>query len=159
MVAAATSGDDAGRFVGFRDGRPTPLRLRFRAVPLWLVPLVILGVLVVLFGVVALLGRIQNGRFLRPIVGALMRAPLIGRWFRKISRSALEKQNPDLASAIRKLERAGATRDPQRAQKALSTLTASERRAYFEAAGDLDQAPEPINRQQRRQMQRTQRRR
>jgi hypothetical protein len=128
------------------------------AMPLWLVPIIILGGLIVLFGLLALLGRIQNGRFLRPIVSALVRAPLIGGWFQKLTRAALEKQNPELASAIRKLERAGADRDPQRAQRAMSQLTAAERRAYLDAAGEYDSIPEPANRQQRRAMQRQRRR-
>jgi hypothetical protein len=76
-----------------------------------------------------------------------------------MTRAALEKQNPELASAIRKLERAGAARDPQRAQRALSQLTAAERRAYLDAAGEAADAPEPSNREQRRRMQRAQRRR
>jgi hypothetical protein len=128
-------------------------------VPLWLVPLLVLGALVVLFGVFALLARIQNGRYIRPIISGLVRAPLIGGWFRKLTRAALEKQNPELASAIRKLERAGAGRDPQRAQKAMGQLTAAERRAYLDAAGEQDAGPEPANREQRRRMQRAQRRR
>jgi hypothetical protein len=37
-----------------------------------------------------------------------------------------------------------------KAQQALSRLTAAERRAWIEAAGDQDAIPEPMNRQQRR---------
>jgi hypothetical protein len=122
--------------------------------PLWLVPLIILGVLLLLLGVVALLGRIQNGRYLRPVFAFLGKVPLVGKAMNKMSRAALERSNPELASAIRKLERSGATKDPMRAQKALSQLTAAERRAYFDAAGEYDGMPQPVNRQQRRQAQR-----
>jgi hypothetical protein len=139
-------------------GLPLASAVTIPVMPLWLVPLIVIGALVVLFGLVALLGRIQNGRYLRPIVAGLVRAPLIGRWFQKLTRAALEKQNPELASAIRKLERAGADRDPQRAQRAMSQLTAAERRAYLDAAGEHDSMPEPANRQQRRAMERQRRR-
>src|SRR5262245_62421859 len=126
--------------------------------PLWLIPIVILGVLVVLMGIVALLGRWRDGRYLRPIFAFLAKLPLVGSWMKKLSQAALERNNPELASAIRKLERSGAARDPQRAQKALNQLTAAERRAYMQAAGDSDQAPQPVNRQQRRAAQRAKKR-
>ena len=54
------------------------------------------------------------------------------------------------ASAVAKLERSGATRDPMRAQQALSRLTAAERKAWLDAAGEQGAIPEPMNRQQRR---------
>ncbi len=63
------------------------------------------------------------------------------------------------AQPLEELERAGATKDPQRAQAALARLTAEERRAYLEAAGDEGALPEPVNRQQRRAMQRMQKQR
>jgi hypothetical protein len=125
--------------------------------PLWLIPPIILGALLVLLGVLALLGRFRGGRYLRPVFTFLGKIPLIGKGLNKLSRAALERSNPELASAIRKLERAGATRDPVRAQKAISQLTPAERRAYFDAAGDYDAMPEPVNRQQRRRAQRTRR--
>ena len=68
--------------------------------------------------------------------------------------AALERQNPELASAVKKLERSGVTKDPQRAQQALSQLTASERKAYLEAATEQEAFPEPMNRAQRRRMER-----
>jgi hypothetical protein len=118
------------------------------------IPLIVLGVLVVLLGVFALLGRIAGGRYLRPIMSVLLRTPGIGKLLNKASRAALERQNPDLASAVRKLERLGANRDPKRAQAALSQLTAAERRAYLEAAGESGAMPSGANRAQRRQMER-----
>ena len=121
---------------------------------LYLTPLWVLAGLLFLLGVFALLGRIQGGRYLKPIVQWLMKLPLLGRMMKKASEAALERQNPDLASAIKKLERYGATRDPQRAQQAMSRLTAAERRAYLDAAGEQQPADLPSNRQMRRQMER-----
>jgi hypothetical protein len=118
---------------------------------LWLIPLYVLAVVLLLTATLAGLARVRGGRYLRPIVQLLARAPLIGRMIRRASQEALERSNPELASAIRKLERAGAGRDPQRAQRALSQLTAAERRAYLEAAGEQGSLPTPANRAQRRQ--------
>ena len=53
--------------------------------------------------------------------------------FEKASKAAIERQNPELASAMRKLQRVGPNPDPQRAQQALSQLSATERRAYLDA--------------------------
>ena len=84
---------------------------------------------------------------------------LLGRGLKKASQAALERQNPELASAIKKLERAGATRDPQRAQQAMSRLTAAERRAYLDAAGEQTETLTPqMNRQMRRQLERARKR-
>jgi hypothetical protein len=118
---------------------------------LWLIPLYVLAVLLVLMATFVVLGRIRGGRYLRPVIQLLAKAPGIGRLIKRASREALERSNPELASAIRKLERSGAARDPQRAQKALSQLTAAERRAYLEAAGEQGSMPAPQNRAQRRQ--------
>jgi hypothetical protein len=118
----------------------------------------VIGVLLLVFGVLALLSRIQNGRYVRPILQALAKIPLFRRWMTKASRAALEKQNPELASALDKFERAGATRDPQKAQAAISRLTAAERKAWLETAQEQGALPEPMNRQQRRQQQRMRKR-
>jgi hypothetical protein len=115
---------------------------------LFLIPLFVLLGLLVLFGLFVLLGRIRGGRYLRP----LLKVPILGAALRRMSQAALERANPELASAMRKLERANAARDPQRAQKALSGLSAAERRAYMEALQEQDAMPEPVNRQQRRAM-------
>src|SRR6478736_3760901 len=66
---------------------------------------------------------------------------------------------PELANAIAKLERSGVQNDPQRAQAAMSRLSAAERRAYLDAAGAEGAIPEPMNRQQRRQAQKLKKRR
>ena len=73
-----------------------------------------------------------------------------------MSQAALERQNPELASAMRKLKRAGPNPDPAKAQQALSQLSATERRAYMEAVQEQGSMPEPANRQQRRMAQRMQ---
>jgi hypothetical protein len=144
-----------------QDGRALSGRLAFGTViaNIWilLIPLWILLALLVTLGIFALLGRIAGGKYLRPVVTRLMKLPLVGRGMKKASEAALERQNPDLASAIKKLERYGATKDPARAQAAMSNLTAAERRAYLDAAGDQVEAL-PQNRQMRRQMDRARKR-
>jgi hypothetical protein len=121
-----------------------------------LIPLIILGSIVVLFGLVVFLGRFRKGRYLRPIVAVLAKVPWIRRQFQKVSAATLERQNPELASAMRKLQRIGPNPDPQRAQQALGQLSVSERKAYFEAMEDQGGIPEPANRQQRRLQQKLQ---
>lgn len=127
---------------------------------LWLyfIPLYVVGGIVVLLLLFAGLARIRGGALVRPIVTAIARAPVIGGLFRKAGRAAIERQNPELASAIRKLERAGATKSPERAQKALSSLSVEERRAYMDAAEEQQAIPEPMNREQRRRLERQRKR-
>ena len=126
---------------------------------LYFTPLFILGAIALVFGIVALLSRIRGGKYIRPVFQALSRAPVIGGWLQKASRAALEKQNPELASAIKKRERLGATRDPRRAQAAISQLTPAERRAWMEAAGEQQEAmPAATNREQRRRASRARKR-
>jgi hypothetical protein len=127
--------------------------------PIWLIPIVVLGVLVVILLALNLLARVQGGRFVRPIAQGLMKVPFIGNRLKKASRAALERQNPELASAVSKLERSGATRDPMKAQQALSRLSASERQAYLEAAGEQGAMPEAMNRAQRRAAEKLKKRR
>ena len=118
-------------------------------IPLWIV----LGLLVLL-GVLALLARFRGGRYVRPMVSTLMKVPLLGRGLKRASEAALERQNPELASAIKKLQRAGVTSDPMKAQQAMSKLTAGEREAYLDAAAEQTELPAEMNRQMRRQMER-----
>jgi hypothetical protein len=126
---------------------------------LYLMPLWILLALLLILGIFALLSRIAGGKYIRPVVQFLMKMPLVGRGMKKASEAALERQNPDLASAIKKLERSGATRDPQRAQAAMSRMTAAERRAYLDAAGEhTEEAMPEMNRQMRRQLERARKR-
>ena len=121
----------------------------------FLIPLVILAGLLVLLGIAVFLGRYKKGKYLRPIVTSLSKVPFLRRWFQKVSAAALERQNPDLASAMRKLQRVGPNPDPQKAQQALGQLSPVERRAYFEALEEQG-GVQPANRQQRRQQQRMQ---
>jgi hypothetical protein len=116
----------------------------------YLIPVYVLGGLVVLLLVLNLLARVQGGRYVRPVAQGLMKVPWVGKQLRKASRATLERQNPELASAVAKLERSGAARDPVKAQQALSRLTTSERQAYLDAAGEQGAMPEPMNRAQRR---------
>jgi len=121
-------------------------------IPLW----IILGLLVLL-GSFALLGRVQNGRYLRPIITLVAKVPLFKRWLEKASNAALERSNPELASAMKKMQRSGALRDPQRAQAAMSNLTAPERRALIEMQDEQGLAPEATNRQMRRRLEKARR--
>jgi hypothetical protein len=123
----------------------------------WLVPVVVLGAALSLFGVFVFLGRFRQGALLRPLVERLSRIGFMRRFFQRVSTAAIERQNPDLASAIRKMSPVAANPNPQVAQKALSRLTAAERRAYLEAAQEQGAIPaEASNRQMRRQLERQQ---
>ena len=119
----------------------------------YLFPLYILGGLLLVLGVFALLGRVQGGRYLKPILAGLMKLPLVGKLMKKASQAALERQNPELASAVKKMERAGVARDPQRGAQALSRLNAKERAAYLDATADQSDAVAQ-NGQMRRQLER-----
>ena len=115
------------------------------------IPLLILVTLLVLVGLTALLGRVAGGRYLRAIMLALSKVPFLKRVFQRMSKAALERENPELASAIRKLERFGTPTTPEAAQRAMAVLTPGERRAYMEAAGQQAEVPEAPNRAARRQ--------
>ncbi len=86
-----------------------------RGVPFWAwIPLFVLLVLAVLLGVVVLLGRIRGGRYLRPVITFLSKVPLFKRWFQRMSIAALERQNPELASAMKKMQAFGEPKSPSR---------------------------------------------
>ena len=123
-----------------------------------LIPLWILLGLLLLLGLLALLGRIQNGRFLRPVILVLMKVPYLKKWIQKASNAAIERSNPELASAMKKMQRTGALRDPMKAQAAMSQLTRDERRALLEMQEQqgLGVAPEATNRQMRRRLEKAQ---
>ena len=121
--------------------------------PFWAwIPLVILLVLSLLLGILVLLGRIKNGKYLRPVVTFLSKVPLFKRWFQKASIAALERQNPELAAAMKKMQQFGEPKNPEQAQRMLNLLTPSERRAYMAAVGQEAETPEASNRQLRRRM-------
>jgi hypothetical protein len=123
------------------------------ALPFW----ILIGLLL-LFGIFALLGRIAGGRFLKPIITAMAKVPLLRRWLARLSEAAMRKQNPDLASAIKKMERSGAMNDPMKAQAAMSRMTAQERRALMDATAQQQEAePEALNREQRRRLEKARR--
>ena len=119
----------------------------------WLIwtPFIVLGTLLLLFGLAVLLGRVAGGRYLRPIVVVLSKVPFLKRLFARMSNAALERENPELASAIRKLQRFGTPTTPEGAQRALARLTPGERRAYMQAAGQQAEVPKAPNRAARRQ--------
>jgi len=116
------------------------------------IPFIILGVLLLLLLTFAVLGRFRGGKYLRPIVTWLAKVPLIGKWIKKASMAQLERENPELASAVRKFEAFGTPKTPEQAQRALALLSPAERKAYLAAVGDQADMPEPTNRQQRRMM-------
>jgi hypothetical protein len=119
-----------------------------------LIPVFVLVGLLVFLGLFILLAKFRNGKYLRPIIMWLSKIPWMRKQFEKASKAAIERQSPELASAIRKLERVGPNPDPQRAQQALSQLTATERRAYLDLVEQQGGMPEPTNREQRRRQQR-----
>lgn len=127
-------------------------------IPLW----ILLGLVATLLAV-ALLGRVQNGRFLRPVLLLLMKVPLFKRWIEKGSRAAMERTNPELASAMRKLEpHQKHLHDPVRAQKAMSQLTKQERAALLEIQEQQSGGAVPeeaTNRQMRRALEKQRKKR
>ena len=123
-----------------------------------LIPVWILLGLLVLLGTFALLGRVQNGRYLRPVIGLITKVPLFRRGLQKASNAALERSNPELASAMKKMQRTGAMRDPMKAQAAMSQLTRDERRALLDLQEQQGTGvpPEATNRQMRRRLEKAQ---
>lgn len=125
-------------------------------IPLW----ILLGLLCLMVGL-GVLGRIQNGRYLRPIVTVLMKVPLLKRLLTKAHRASLERANPELASALRKVEpHAKQLANPQQAQKVMSRLTREERAALLEMQ-EQQGGPEleATNRQMRRRLEKQRKRR
>jgi hypothetical protein len=124
-----------------------------RRVPFWAwIPLFVLLFAAVLLAIVVVLGRVRGGRYLRPIVTFLSKVPLFKRWFQRMSIAALERQNPELASAMKKMQAFGEPKTAEQAQRMLNLLTPTERRAYMEAVGQEAEMPEATNRQLRRRM-------
>jgi hypothetical protein len=122
---------------------------------LW-IPLIVVGSLLVVLLVVLALGKFRGGALLRPVVIRLARIGFMQRFFQRVSTAAMERQNPELASAMRKLNTVATNPNPQAVQKAMSRLTPAERRAYFEAAQEQGAVPDSANRQMRRQAERMQ---
>ena len=125
-------------------------------IPLW----ILLGLLAII-GVLGLLGRIQGGRYLRPLFALMSRVPFLKRMLEKASKAAIERTNPELASALRKVEpHAKQLANPQQAQKVMSRLTREERAALLEMQ-EQQGGPEleSMNRQMRRRLEKQQKRR
>jgi hypothetical protein len=121
---------------------------------LFFLPFIILGCILVVTLLLFLLARIQNGRFLRPLITQLSKIPFMRRWFQKMSVAAYERSNPELAGAIKKMQSFGEIKTPEQAQRALAVMTPTERKAYLELVGEQGQMPEPVNRDQRRRVER-----
>ena len=84
--------------------------------PLWALPLIVLGSLVLVLGLLVLLGRFRGGRYLRPIVALIAKVPFFRRQMMKASAAALERENPDHASAMKKVELYGTPKTPTSSQ-------------------------------------------
>jgi hypothetical protein len=121
-----------------------------------LIPLVVIGILLLVFLLLVLLGRYKNGALLRPVIAQLSRIGFMRAFFTRVSTAAIERQNPELASALKKINPVASNPNPQAVQKAMSRLTPAERRAYMEAAGEQGTVPDSANRQMRRQAERMQ---
>jgi hypothetical protein len=121
---------------------------------LFFLPFIIIGVALLLMLLLFLLARIKNGKYLRPLVELLSKIPFMRRWFQKMSVSAYERSNPELAGAIKKMQSFGEIKTPEQAQRALAVMTPAERKAYLELVGEQGQIPEPVNRDQRRRVER-----
>ena len=122
----------------------------------WLFPVVVLGSLLGLLGIFIFLGRFRQGALLKPLIMRLSKIGFMNRMFTKASTAAIERQNPELAGALKKLNSVAANPNPQAVQKAMSRLTPAERRAYLEAAAEQGTTSESSNRQMRRQAERLQ---
>src|SRR3954447_14953876 len=129
---------------------PMPVAISF----LFILPFIIIGVALLLMLIVFLLARIKNGKYLRPVVELLSKIPFMKRWFQKMSVAAYERSNPELAGAIKKMQSFGEIKTPEQAQRALAVMTPAERKAYLEMVGEQGAMPEPVNRDQRRRVER-----
>jgi 1-acyl-sn-glycerol-3-phosphate acyltransferase len=92
------------------------------------------------------------------VITTLMKVPILKKWIEKGSQAAIERSNPELASAMKKMQRTGALRDPMKAQAAMSQLTRDERRALLDMQQQqgVGVAPEATNRQMRRRLEKAQ---
>jgi cell division protein FtsB len=116
-----------------------------------LYPVIVLGSLLFLLALLALLGRFRGGRYLRPLVTWMTKVPLLRKGIKKASMAQLERENPELARAVKKMEAFGTPKTPEQAQRALALLSPGERKAYLAAVSEQsDSMPEPTNRAQRR---------
>ena len=123
-------------------------------IPVW----ILLGILFI-FGLLFVLSRIKGGKYLRPVFTTLAKVPFLRGLLERASEAAMERSNPELASTMKKLKRyGGATTDPMKAQQAMSTLSAKERRAVLEMQEQQGITPQGLSREQRRRLERAKRR-
>jgi hypothetical protein len=127
-------------------------------VPIYiLIPIIVLGIAVLLMLLLLFLGRFRGGKYMQSLVMTLAKIGFMRRFFTWSQKRLMEKQNPELASVMRKLERLGPSPDPRQTQQVISRFTRAEKRAYDEYLATMRDAgtlPEAANRQQRRQQQR-----
>jgi hypothetical protein len=127
-------------------------------VPIYLlIPLIAIGLAIVLMGLLIFLGKFRGGRYMQKLVLTLAKIGFMRRFFTWSQKRLMEKQNPELASVMRKLERLGPSPDPRQTQQVISRFTRAEKRAYDEYLAmvrDQGALPEAPNRQARRQQQR-----
>ena len=122
--------------------------------PIW----ILLGVALI-FGILFVLSRIKGGRYLRPLFTTMAKVPFLRGLLEKASEAAMERSNPELASAMKKLKRyGGATNDPLKAQQAMSQLSAKERKAVLSMQEEQGLVPQGLSREQRRRLERATRR-
>src|SRR5262249_18561669 len=127
-----------------------------------LIPVFILVGLLLLLIALNLLARVDNGRYVRPLANLMMKVPFLKRWLTKASKANLERKNPELASAIAKLERSGVQNDPQPRPPPRPRPRGPRppgARPPPAAGGAGGAPPEPMNRQQRRQAEKLKKRR
>src|SRR5947208_2250239 len=117
----------------------------------WLyLPLIIVGLVLILFLLLILLGRFRNGALLKPVIRTMSRIGFMQRFFTSVSTKAIERQNPELASAIKKLNPVASNPNPQAVQKAMSRLTPAERPADIAGGPDHPREPGRVGRPARR---------
>ena len=124
-----------------------------------LIPIILIAIAAVLMLLLIFLGRFRGGKYMQSLVMALAKIGFMRRFFAWSQKRLVEKQNPELASVLRKLERLGPSPDPRQAQQVVSRFTRAEKKAYDDYLATMrDQGalPEAANRQQRRQQQRLQ---
>jgi hypothetical protein len=84
-------------------------------------------------GIFALLGRVAGGKYLKPIVGFLMKLPLIGKADAEDVAGGARAAKPGARERRRKMERAASPRIHSVPRRRLSRLSRDERAAYLDA--------------------------
>jgi hypothetical protein len=115
--------------------------------------IILLVVVAVVFGGLFFLSRFRGGRYLQKLGLLMAKVPFLRRQLVKMNQAIIERQNPELASAMRKLNRV-ANADVKKQAQAFQTLSPEEKRAYQELVDKQGGGPEPANRQMRRAQER-----